>query len=113
MAGSVPGQSTTVTVSVAIPRSYARRATSRSRASLKAGLSDSTAPMAPAPCSAWARTSAATHEGSDPSSATIRTSLGPARLSIATSPMTWRFASATKRFPGPTMMSQRGTDAVP
>ena len=34
-------------------------------------------------------------------------------MSIPTSPATWRFASVTNRFPGPTILSTRGIVGVP
>ena len=43
----------------------------------------------------------------------IRTSVGPAIMSMPTWPTTCRFASATQRLPGPTILSTRGTVAVP
>ena len=43
----------------------------------------------------------------------MSTSVGPAIMSIPTCPTTWRFASATHRFPGPTILSTRGIVAVP
>ena len=55
----------------------------------------------------------ATFAGSLCPSATIRISLGPAIISMATVPKTCFFASATKAFPGPTILSTRGTDSVP
>ena len=57
--------------------------------------------------------SAATLAGRAVASAMIRTSVGPAIMSIPTSPTTWRFASATQRLPGPTILSTRGIVAVP
>ena len=46
-------------------------------------------------CSAWLRRSAATTLASLLASATTRISLGPAIMSMATWPNTWRLASAT------------------
>ena len=46
-------------------------------------------------CSAWLRRSAATHFGLLFPSATTKISLGPAIMSMATWPKTWRLASAT------------------
>ena len=46
-------------------------------------------------CSAWLKRSAATNSGSAELSAMIRISLGPAIMSMATAPKTWRLASAT------------------
>ena len=43
----------------------------------------------------------------------MSTSVGPATMSIPTWPTTWRLASATQRLPGPTILSTRGTVAVP
>ena len=51
--------------------------------------------MAPEPCSACARRSAASHSGSPDASAMMSTSLGPARLSMPTSPTSSRLASVT------------------
>ena len=39
--------------------------------------------------------------------------MGPAIISMPTWPTTWRLASATQRLPGPTILSTRGTVAVP
>lgn len=64
-------------------------------------------------CSAWARRSAASQRGSADSSAAITTSVGPAMESMPTSPNTRRLAAATYAFPGPTILSTRGTDTVP
>ena len=41
------------------------------------------------------------------------TSVGPAIMSMPTCPTTCRLASATQRLPGPTILSTRGTVAVP
>ena len=46
-------------------------------------------------------------------SASTSSSDGPAGASIATRDTTCSFASATYAFPGPTMRSTRGTEAVP
>ena len=46
-------------------------------------------------------------------SARMSTSVGPAIMSMPTWPTTWRLASATQRLPGPTILSTRGTVAVP
>src|SRR5262245_50953438 len=43
----------------------------------------------------------------------ISSSDGPAGQSIATSPVSCRFASVTYTLPGPTILSTRGTDSVP
>ena len=43
----------------------------------------------------------------------MSTSVGPAIMSMPTSPTTWRLASATQRLPGPTILSTRGIVAVP
>ena len=64
-------------------------------------------------CSAWLSRSAATHAGLQPPSATTKISLGPAIMSISTSPKTLRLAVATKMLPGPTILSTRGTLWVP
>ena len=64
-------------------------------------------------CSACESMSAASHTGSAVLSATMSISLGPAIMSMATWPKTWRFASATKALPGPTILSTRGTVSVP
>ncbi len=64
-------------------------------------------------CSAWASRSAATSSGDAVSPATITTSLGPARPSIATSPATCRLAAVTQALPGPTILSTRRTLSVP
>jgi len=64
-------------------------------------------------CSACASRSAAIQRGSTLSSAPITTSVGPAIESIPTSPNTSRLAAATYAFPGPTILSTRGTVSVP
>src|SRR5262249_39631343 len=64
-------------------------------------------------CSACDNRSAATHCASARSSAMIRISDGPATESMSTAPNTCRLASATQALPGPTILSTRGTDAVP
>ena len=59
-------------------------------------------------CSAWAiRSSASERADRRSASATIASSLGPARPSIPTTPATWRLASVTYAFPGPTMPVDR------
>lgn len=57
--------------------------------------------------------SAATHFGSLLPSASTRISLGPAIMSMATWPNTFRLAVATKTPPGPTILSTFGTLSVP
>ena len=52
--------------------------------------------------------SAATRDGRAVESAIINTSVGPAIMSMPTSPTTWRLASATQRLPGPTILSTLG-----
>jgi hypothetical protein len=69
--------------------------------------------VASSSCSAWAIRSAATRAGLALASAMMRTSVGPAIMSMPTWPTTCRLASATHRFPGPTILSTRGTVAVP
>ena len=69
--------------------------------------------VASSSCSAWAIMSAAIRAGEALASAMISTSVGPATMSIPTWPTTCRFASATQRFPGPTILSTLGTVAVP
>ena len=64
-------------------------------------------------CSAWDNKSAATYFGLAESSAITNTSLGPAIESILTYPKTAFLASATKIFPGPTILSTFGIDSVP
>ncbi len=65
------------------------------------------------PCSAWASMSAAMKSGFPDLSARIRISLGPGRRSMDTAPTSWRFASTTKRLPGPKMRSTGRIDLVP
>ena len=57
--------------------------------------------------------SAATKEGLLFPSETIKISLGPAIVSIETLPKTCLFASATKAFPGPTILSTFSILSVP
>ena len=57
--------------------------------------------------------SAATHRGSDLPSARTKISLGPAIMSMATLPKTFRLAVATKMPPGPTILSTAGMVSVP
>src|SRR5205823_14374345 len=57
--------------------------------------------------------SAATHDAGELPSAITSTSDGPAIESMSTSPYTCRFADATHALPGPTILSTRGTLAVP
>ena len=64
-------------------------------------------------CSAWDIRSAATNFGSAVSSAITRTSLGPAIMSISTTPYSSFFAVATKILPGPTILSTFGISSVP
>ena len=64
-------------------------------------------------CSAWLKWSAATQAGLDLPSESTRISLGPAIMSMATWPKTFRLAAATKTPPGPTILSTRGTLSVP
>ena len=64
-------------------------------------------------CSAWLIRSAARNLGSAVSSATIKISLGPAIISMSTTPYSCFFAVATKMFPGPTILSTLGTLWVP
>ena len=64
-------------------------------------------------CSAWDIKSAATYFGSAFSSATTNISLGPAIISISTLPKTNFLATATKIFPGPTILSTWGIVSVP
>ena len=42
-----------------------------------------------------------------------RVSVGPAKRSMPTRPKSWRFASATNMFPGPTSMSTGSMDSLP
>ena len=56
-------------------------------------------------CSAWLKRSAATNFSFAFSSAITRISLGPATESIETFPKSSFLASATKIFPGPTILS--------
>ena len=67
----------------------------------------------PGLCSACEMRSAATNSGLAVWSARTITSLGPAMLSISTSPKTCCLARATKRFPGPTILSTRGMPSTP
>ena len=69
--------------------------------------------LANSSCSAWLNRSAATYLGFAVSSATTKISLGPAILSMLTWPYTAFFASATKIFPGPTILLTLGIDSVP
>src|SRR5208337_4506502 len=69
--------------------------------------------LTPGECSAWLIRSDATYRGSAEASAISTTSLGPAIMSISTSPYTCFLASATKRLPGPTILSTAGTPSTP
>ena len=89
------------------------RSTSACTPSARAMLSVMRMAVASTSCSAWLRRSAATTAGSFVSSATTSISLGPAIMSMSTRPNTCRFASATQALPGPTILSTRGTEAVP
>ena len=101
-------------------RAIAARGAPASAASSAAGRASATPAsvvthqlVASSSCSAWAIMSAAIRAGEALPSAMIRTSVGPAIMSIPTWPTTCRFASATQRFPGPTILSTLGTVAVP
>ena len=85
----------------------ARTASANSRLSVTSTAEDSGS------CSAWLRRSAATHSGFDFPSARTKISLGPAIMSMAVWPKTFRLAVATKTPPGPTILSTRGTVSVP
>ena len=74
---------------------------------------DSRIARASSSCSAWANRSIATHSGGVSPSHTTTTSDGPAIMSMPTAPKTSRFAVATQMLPGPTILSTRGTVAVP
>ena len=64
-------------------------------------------------CSAWLIRSAAKKEASAVESATMRISLGPATISISTTPYSSFLAVATKILPGPTILSTLGIRWVP
>ncbi|CJB11374.1 Uncharacterised protein [Streptococcus pneumoniae] len=64
-------------------------------------------------CSACDNKSAAIYFALPVSSATTTISDGPAIISIFTIPYTSRFARATYKFPGPTILSTFGIDSVP
>ena len=64
-------------------------------------------------CSAWEKRSIATQSAGVEPSPITRISQGPAIMSMPTWPNTWRLAAATYALPGPTILSTRGTDAVP
>ena len=64
-------------------------------------------------CSAWESKSIAKYFGFAVSSANIPISLGPAIISIFTSPKTSFLAVATKIFPGPVITSTLGIVCVP
>jgi hypothetical protein len=63
-------------------------------------------------CSACATRSAAS-QSARPASETITISLGPAKKSMPQSRATSALAAATQALPGPTILSTRGTLAVP
>ena len=86
---------------------------SRCTASARGRLSVTSTAAAWVSCSAWLSRSAAAQAGSLFPSATTRISLGPAIMSMATWPNTFRLAAATKTPPGPTILSTRGTVSVP
>ena len=76
-------------------------------------LSVASTALAKGSCSAWDSKSAAKCAGLDFSSATIMISLGPATMSMPTSPNTWRLASVTYALPGPVILSTRRMLSVP
>ena len=89
------------------------RSTSFWTASARGRLSVTSTAAAWVSCSAWLSRSAATQSGSLFPSATTKISLGPAIMSMATRPNTFRLAVATKMPPGPTILSTFGTVSVP
>ena len=93
--------------------SAASWATASSTASRRPASGETSASRLSSPCSDCASRSRATSSGSAPSVATTTSSLGPASPSMPTTPATWRLASVTYAFPGPTITSTRGTVSVP
>ncbi len=90
-----------------------RRSMQRATASRKAASGLIRMDCACSSCSACENRSSAIHSGSVPPSQITAISDGPAIMSMPTSPNTWRLASATYTLPGPTILSTRGTVAVP
>ncbi len=96
-----------------VARPAARRGSAASTASSRSGSSLTTTAIESGPCSDCARRSRATCSASAVRSASTMHSDGPAGRSIATRPLTARFAAVTHALPAPKILSTAGTESVP